>query len=94
MGYFNTKRKKRKEKNGKHLCSSENELGFAEVASNANITTAFYIKKVLSPSTWPLWFPGLLPYMLTRSLQQKEGVMVVHRLLTLLCGSDMDHFLF
>lgn len=33
------------EKNEKKLCISEDKLGFAEVASNSNITMAFYIKK-------------------------------------------------
>ena len=32
-------------KNEKKLCISEDKLGFAEVASNSNITMAFYIKK-------------------------------------------------
>lgn len=75
MGYFNT------HKNDEHLCISENKLSFAEVASNPNVTIAFYIKNFLSHALWPLWLLGLPPYKLTRLLQQRQGMAMVHGLL-------------
>ena len=44
MGYFNTEKK-----NEENLCINEDELGFAEVASNPNIAIVFFffcMKKV------------------------------------------------
>lgn len=75
MGYFNT------QKNDEHLCITENKLSFAEVASNPNVTIAFCIKNFLSHALWPLWLLGLPPYRLTRLLQQRQGMAVVHWLL-------------
>ena len=64
MGYFNTEKKKKEEEN---LCINEDELGFAEVASNPNIAIVcfwgvfLHEKSFLGLSFWSSGSDSVLP---------------------------------